>query len=102
MSESLREWMRVSGRHVVGLGPVMVIAGFASGLAIQFISPSLVNSYLGNTLLAIVIAATVGILINVPLNFKIPSVVLLPLIGMGEAPVAYNSFAWCEIETLAN
>ena len=66
----------------------MVAAGFASGLAIQWISPETVSQYLGNTLLGVAIAATIGISINVPLLFEIPLVALLLLMGMGTAPAA--------------
>ena len=44
----------------------MVLAGFASGFAIQWISPSTVETYLGNDLMGVAIAATLGLLINVP------------------------------------
>ena len=70
-----------------------VVAGFASGLAIQWISPQTVSEYLGNDLLGVGIAATVGVLINVPLLFEIPLVALLLLLGMGTAPAATLLFA---------
>ena len=66
----------------------MVGAGFASGLAIQWISPDTVRSYLDNDVVGVGIAATVGVLINVPLLFEIPLVALLLLLGMGTAPAA--------------
>ncbi len=70
------------------MGPIMVVAGFASGLAIQWITPETVSTYLGNDLTGIAIAATFGLLINVPLLFEIPLVALLLLLGMGVAPAA--------------
>ena len=66
----------------------MVVAGFASGLVIQFIDPDFVSTYLGNDVSGILLAATLGILINVPLLFEIPLVALLLLLGMGVAPAA--------------
>ena len=86
--EAFRDWAKASIGYVVRLGPIMVVAGFASGLVIQWLSPTTVAQYLGNDLLGITIAATFGILINVPLLFEIPLVALLLLLGMGTAPAA--------------
>ena len=71
----------------------MVLAGFASALVIQWISPDTVGEYLGNNAQGVVIAATLGVLINVPLMFEIPLVAALLLVGMGEAPAATLLFA---------
>ena len=86
--EAFRDWARSSIGYVVRLGPIMVVAGFASGLVIQWLSPTTVAQYLGNDASGIAIAATFGILINVPLLFEIPLVALLLLLGMGTAPAA--------------
>ena len=77
MKEGFTEWGRSSFGFLVRMGPIMAIAGFASGLAIQWVSPDVVSEYLGNDLTGIAIAATFGILINVPLLFEIPLVALL-------------------------
>ena len=92
MKEAFTEWGRASFGFLVRMGPIMAIAGFASGLAIQWVSPDVVSEYLGNDLTGIAIAATFGILINVPLLFEIPLVALLLLMGMGEAPAAVLLF----------
>ena len=92
MKEGFTEWGRASFGFLVRMGPIMAIAGFASGLAIQWVSPDVVSEYLGNDLTGIAIAATFGILINVPLLFEIPLVALLLLMGMGEAPAAVLLF----------
>ena len=86
--EATRDWMRASLGYLIRLGPIMVIAGFASGLALQWVRPDVVEGYLGNDLQGVALAATLGILINVPLLFEIPLVVVLLLLGMGEAPAA--------------
>jgi uncharacterized membrane protein YraQ (UPF0718 family) len=86
--EGFRDWAKTSIGYVVRMGPIMVVAGFASGLAIQWLSPETVSNYLGNHLPGVVIAATFGILINVPLLFEIPLVALLLLMGAGTAPAA--------------
>ena len=85
---AFREWIKITAGHVLRLAPVMVLAGFASGLAIQWISPATVNAWLGDDVLGILIAATLGIAINVPLLFEIPLVAVLLLSGMGTAPAA--------------
>ena len=82
------EWIRASLGYLLRLGPVMILAGFISGLAIQWVRPEVVETYLGNNLQGVALAATLGILINVPLLFEIPLVVLLLLLGMGAAPAA--------------
>ena len=80
--------MKITASHVIRLAPVMVLAGFASGLAIQWLSPQAVTTWLGDDVLGIVIAATLGIAINVPLLFEIPLVAVLLLAGMGTSPAA--------------
>ena len=88
LTEASIAWAKATGGYVLRIGPIMVIAGFASGLAIQWLSADTVEKYLGNDILGVAIAATFGILINVPLLFEIPLVVLLLLLGMGAAPAA--------------
>ena len=88
----LRDWLTTSFGYLVGLGPIMVLAGFASGFAIQWIRPNTVETFLGNDLLGVATAATLGLLINVPLVFEIPLVAALLLVGMGTAPAAVLLF----------
>ena len=93
LSTGLKAWARASLRYFIRLAPVMVLAGFASALVIQWVSPDTVGSYLGNNPQGVAIAATLGVLINVPLMFEIPLVAALLLVGMGEAPAATLLFA---------
>ena len=86
LTEGTRAWIRSSLKYLIRLGPIMVVAGFVSALAIQWVSRDTVATYLGDNLLGIAIAATLGILINVPLLFEIPLVAALLLVGMGTAP----------------
>ena len=88
LREGSLEWVRITASHVIRLAPVMVLAGFASGLVIQWVSPQTVTTWLGDDVLGILIAATLGIAINVPLLFEIPLVAVLLLAGMGTAPAA--------------
>ena len=93
LTQGLRRWARATGRMVVRMGPIMVVAGFASGAAIQILQPQTVDAFLGDSLAGIAIAATIGVLINVPLLFEIPLVALLLLLGAGDAPAATLLFA---------
>jgi uncharacterized membrane protein YraQ (UPF0718 family) len=93
MREGFREFARSSVSYFVRLGPIMAAAGFVSGLVIQFIDPDKVGTLVGNDVGGVLIAATLGILINVPLMFEIPLVALLLLLGMGVAPAAALLFA---------
>ena len=93
LSVGLKVWLRASLRYFIRLAPVMVLAGFVSALVIQWVSPETVGEYLGNDLQGVAIAATLGVLINVPLMFEIPLVAALLLVGMGEAPAATLLFA---------
>ena len=84
----LKDWLKSSLRYLWRLGPAMILAGFAGGLVIQLITPETVAAYLGDDVSGIAVAATLGILINVPLLFEIPLVAVLMLVGMGAAPAA--------------
>jgi uncharacterized membrane protein YraQ (UPF0718 family) len=93
LAPAFRHWAKASIAYAIRLSPIMAIAGFASGLAIQWLSPEVVATYLGNDVRGVLLAATFGILINVPLLFEIPLVALLLLLGMGTAPAATLLFA---------
>ncbi len=86
--EGLPAWLWTSIKYLFRLGPLMVVAGLASGMAIQWVSPETVDKFLGNNVLGVATAATFGILINVPLLFEIPLVAALLLVGMGTVPAA--------------
>ncbi len=88
LQEGGRVWARSSLGYFIRLSPIMILAGFASGLIIQWLSPETIAEYLGNDARGVLIAATFGVLINVPLLFEIPLVALLLLLGMGTAPAA--------------
>ena len=93
LAEGLPAWARASGRMVLQMGPIMVGAGLVSGAAIQFLRPETVQAFLGDNLAGILVAATLGVLINVPLLFEIPLVTVLLLLGAGTAPASALLFA---------
>jgi len=78
--------LKISCLHLLRVGPLMIIAGFAVGLIIQLLDPKFVTDYLGNGYSGILIAATIGILINVPLLFEIPLIAALILLGLSPGP----------------
>lgn len=84
----VKDWAKASLNYLWRLGPAMILAGIAGGLVIQWITPDTVAAYLGDDVSGIAVAATLGILINVPLLFEIPLVAVLMLVGMGTAPAA--------------
>ena len=88
IKEALIDFYKITLANIIKLGPIMIIAGFGAGLVIQFLSADTVNNLLGNNLKGIIIASTIGVLINVPLLFEIPLVVTLLLMGMGIAPAS--------------
>ena len=81
-------WMKSSLKYLIRLGPIMIVAGVGSGLVLQWISSETVSGLLGDNITGILIAATFGLLINVPLLFEIPLVALLVIMGMGISPAA--------------
>ena len=93
IAPAFRHWAKASIGYAIRLSPIMILAGFASGLAIQWLSPEVVATYLGNDIRGILLAATFGVLINVPLLFEIPLVASLLLLGMGTAPAATLLFS---------
>jgi len=93
LGPAFRHWAKASIGYAIRLSPIMILAGFASGLAIQWLSPEVVATYLGNDVRGVLLAATFGVLINVPLLFEIPLVALLLLLGMGTAPAATLLFS---------
>ncbi len=93
LTNGLRDWAEATLRHLVRLGPLIVLAAFLSGLAVQWLDPETVSSFLGDSAQGILVAATLGLLISVPLMMVIPLVAALLLIGMGTAPAATLLFA---------
>lgn len=80
------QFLRATFHQMLRLGPIMILAGFGSGLVIQWISPQTITTWIGDDVVGIVVAASVGIAINVPLMFEIPLVAAMLLAGMGTAP----------------
>ena len=80
------QFVRATIGYFLRLGPLMVVAGFASGFVIQWISPQTVTTWIGDDVLGVIVASTIGVLINVPLMFEIPLVAAMLLAGMGTAP----------------
>ena len=86
LSNASLQFVRATVGFLFRLGPIMVVAGFASGFIIQWISPDTITAWIGDDILGVLVAASIGILINVPLMFEIPLVAAMLLAGMGTAP----------------
>jgi hypothetical protein len=86
ISTATIQFSRATVGYFIRLGPIMIIAGFASGLVIQWISPQTVTTWIGDDILGVLVASLIGVLINVPLMFEIPLVAAMLLAGMGTAP----------------
>ena len=80
------QFVRATFGYFIRLGPIMLVAGFGSGFVIQWISPQTVTTWIGDDILGVLVAATIGVFINVPLMFEIPLVAAMLLAGMGTAP----------------
>ena len=57
----IKDWMRSSFGYLLRLGPLWCWQSVASGLVIQVLNPDLVETYLGDHLLGVAIAASVGV-----------------------------------------
>lgn len=88
MQHGIINWLKSSIRYLIKLGPIMIVAGLGSGLVLQWISSETVSGLLDNSMKGILVAATFGLLINVPLLFEIPLVALLVIMGMDVSPAA--------------
>ncbi len=86
IKQSFIDWIKYSAQYCLKLGPPMLIAGVIGSLVMQWITKDMITTFLGNNLIGIIIAATIGLLINIPLMFEIPLVALLLILGMGKAP----------------
>ena len=93
LSLGLRDWAVAASIFFLRLLPAMLVAALIGGFLVQAFSPETLDSAIGNTGVAVAIAATVGLLIRVPLLFEIPLVAMLLVVGMGVAPAATLLFA---------
>lgn len=88
LREGLWDWGRATGRIFWQLGPIMVASGFIIGFVSVYINAATVQSFLGNSILGVLLAATIGVAINTPKMFEIPLTAGLLGLGMGVGPAA--------------
>lgn len=93
VGEALRDLLRTILRYSVVIVPTVVVAGILAGPAVQLASADEIARYVGDTATGVAIAATLGILITVPLMAEVPLVALLLALGVGAAPAATLLFA---------
>jgi uncharacterized membrane protein YraQ (UPF0718 family) len=88
LREGLWDWGRSTGRITWQLGPIMVASGFIIGFVSIHINAATVQSFLGNSLFGVLLAATIGVAVNTPKMFEIPLTAGLLGLGMGIGPAA--------------
>ncbi len=93
LSRGLRDWAVVMAIFLLYLVPAMLSAALLGGLLVQVFSSGTIDSLIGNTAVAVAIAATIGLLIRGPLLFEVPLVAMLLVMGLGVAPAATLLFA---------
>ena len=84
--DGLRAWWRATTDHAVRLVPAMALAGFAVGVVFVVVPPQELSDTVGSGAAAIVLAAAVGTLMQLPTLFEIPLV--LGVLALGLDPAA--------------
>ncbi|MBA3421988.1 MAG: permease [Thermoleophilaceae bacterium] len=84
--EALRGWWRHTSELAVRLVPAMLVAGFAVGGVFTIASPQGLSDIVGSGVVATVLAAGVGTLVQVPTLFEIPLVLGVLALGLGIGP----------------
>jgi uncharacterized membrane protein YraQ (UPF0718 family) len=70
VGDGLRAWWRATTDHAVRLVPPMAVAGFAVGAVFAVVPPQELSDTVGSGTLAIVVAAAVGTLLQLPTLFE--------------------------------
>lgn len=86
LKDALVAWWRATTDHAVRLVPPMALAGFAVGAVFAIVPPQELSDTVGSGALAVVVAAAVGTLLQLPTLFEIPLV--LGLLALGLDPAA--------------
>lgn len=87
-ADVLRAWGRASLDFAVRLVPAMAAAGFAVGAVLQFAPVEQLSDTVTATVLAVVVTAAVGTLLQLPTLFEIPLVFGVLALGLGTGPAA--------------
>ncbi len=85
---ALLAWWRASTDHALRLVPAMIVASCAVGLVLVALPPQQLSDAVGSGVLAIVAAAAVGTLLQLPTLFEIPLVLGVLALGVGPGPAA--------------
>ena len=86
VKDGIVEWWRATLDHMVRLVPVMVVATFAVGAVFVLAPPQELSDAVGSGLVATVVAAALGSLIQLPTLFEIPLVLGVLALGIGVGP----------------
>jgi uncharacterized membrane protein YraQ (UPF0718 family) len=81
-----RDWLRSSAEVAWRLGPVMLAATLLVGMVFTLLPPQTLSDRAAAGILAVVVAAAVGTLLQTPALFEIPLVLGLLFLGLGVGP----------------
>jgi len=81
-----QDWLRASAEVAWRLGPIMLAATLVVGVVFTLVPPQTLSDRAGTGILAVVIAALVGTLLQTPALFEIPLVLGLLFLGLGIGP----------------
>lgn len=83
---ALASWGRHTSDVAIRLVPAMLAAGFVVGLVLQVAPPQELSDLVGSGLPAILAAAAVGSLLQLPTLFEVPLVLGVLALGLGVGP----------------
>lgn len=86
--DSLKTWWWHTAEVALRLVPAMFAAGFIVGVVLLFAQPQRISDNVSSQIIATVIAALVGTLIQLPTLFEIPLVLGTLALGLGAGPAA--------------
>ena len=86
VAQGTRDWLRNSVDVAWRLGPLMLLATMAVGIVFTLAPPQTFSDRIGSGLLAILLAAAVGTLIQTPALFEVPLTLGLVLLGLATGP----------------
>jgi uncharacterized protein len=84
--DSVSTWLRHTADVALRLVPSMLIAGFIVGAVLVVAQPQRISDSVSSQLIAVVITAFVGTLLQLPTLFEIPLVLGVIALGLGTGP----------------
>ncbi len=85
---ALAAWWRATIEQAIRLVPAMAVASLAVGALLVVLPPQQLSAAVGAGVVAIVVAAALGTLLQLPTLFEIPLVIGMLALGLGPGPAA--------------